>query len=100
MIVPNQAVRVGQSVSFTCRIQNGNLGDISWFRNQRNISALYQTVDGGVGEIIAILRLARVVAEDAGEYECRFADLGVGYLASMAWLNVLGRLDYYLITFQ
>ena len=40
----------------------------------------------------AILRLSRVTADDAGEYECRLSDLGVGYLASKAWLAVLGGL--------
>ena len=87
-------MRTGQSVSFTCHVQGGNIQGISWFRHKKNESAFHQNIElkGQGGRASAILRLGRVTLSDAGEYECRVADLGVGYLASVAWLTVLGRL--------
>ena len=72
----------GTTVRIKCTLSGGNKQSVEWYKDKRKVA--FAAVSDGE------LELKNISTSDAGNYECRVTDFGVGYLAAWAVVNVTG----------
>ncbi|XP_022801625.1 vascular endothelial growth factor receptor 2-like [Stylophora pistillata] len=82
-------VKEGDNLIITCSASGKESRDIAWFKNKTPVAEKNVLTSGFRSE----LKLYNVSSSDAGDYECRIMDFGVGYFTKTATVKVKGSTE-------
>ena len=82
-------VKEGESLTITCSVSGTepHSANIAWFKNKQPVPQKRVFTSAFRSE----LKLDNVSKSDAGDYECRVTDFGVGYFLKTAKVTVEGK---------
>lgn len=80
----NSEVEKGNNLTITCSVSGEESRDIAWFKNKVPVAEENVLTLGFRSQ----LKLYNVSSSDAGVYECRIMDFGVGYFVKTATVKV------------
>ena len=90
MSAEHSVVQEGNNINVTCSVSKGKkINSITWYKDKKLVpDELVVT-----SSFKSILILTNVAHSDAGIYECRVVDFGVGYWFTPATIKVEGMIS-------